>query len=260
MARMGMDADAVESAGRALKERAGQIDAIVSGLDRSVKGLLNVWEGPDAQTFVNKWWPEHRALLVTARGHVDGLGQSALNNASEQRGASNVKGDHGATSLNPGGGGDTAPAKTTPPSSSAANGPAFSSWAAGAIGRGIDVDHASGNQCVDVINDYAEARFPGVDHGVSIGGGNAKDLFSGASTQYFDKLPPGSTPQPGDIICIGPNDYSPTNGHVAVVESVQNGVVHVVQQDGNNPGGVTYRGQISTTEMNALQGYLRPKS
>ena len=103
MARMGMDADAVESAGRALKERAGQIDAIVSNLDRSVKGLLNVWDGPDAQTFVHKWWPEHRAVLVGAGSHVDGLGQSALNNASEQRGVSDEKGDRGTTSPNLGG-------------------------------------------------------------------------------------------------------------------------------------------------------------
>jgi uncharacterized protein YukE len=109
MARMGMDADAVESAGRALKERAGQIDAIVAALDRSVKGLSSVWEGLDARTFVDKWWPEHRKTLVTMRSHVDGLGQSALNNASEQR---DVSADHvsgGGAAPNPSGGDVAAP-------------------------------------------------------------------------------------------------------------------------------------------------------
>jgi surface antigen/uncharacterized protein YukE len=101
MARMGMDVDAVESAGRALKERASQLDTIVAALDRTVKSLNHVWEGKDAQTFVETWWPEHRTALVAMRSHVDGLGQSALNNASEQRGVSD---EHGG-----GGGGGTAP-------------------------------------------------------------------------------------------------------------------------------------------------------
>ena len=41
------------------------------------------------------------------------------------------------------------------------------SWATGAVGRGIDVDHAYGNQCVDVANDYADHLFPGISHSVS---------------------------------------------------------------------------------------------
>lgn len=107
MARMGMDVDAVESAGRALKERASQLDTIVAALDRTVKSLNHVWEGKDAQTFVQTWWPEHRTALIAMRSHVDGLGQSALNNASEQRGVSDDKGS---------GGGGTAP-NTGPPAS-----------------------------------------------------------------------------------------------------------------------------------------------
>lgn len=92
MTRLGMDADAVESAGRALKARAEQIDGIVRSLDRTVKGLSGVWDGKVAKTFVGTWWPEHRKLLVAARAHIDGLGQSALNNASEQRRVSSSAG------------------------------------------------------------------------------------------------------------------------------------------------------------------------
>jgi hypothetical protein len=89
MARLGMDADLVESAGRELKTRAGDITNIVSELDRLVNGLLSIWDGPDAKTFVEQWWPEHKNQLVKASTTIEGLGQSALNNASEQRNVSN---------------------------------------------------------------------------------------------------------------------------------------------------------------------------
>jgi uncharacterized protein YukE len=92
MTRLGMDADAVESAGRALKAHADRIDGIIRALDRTVKSLGPVWEGATARRFVQQTWPEYRAMLVAAREHVAGLGQSALNNASEQRGVSSAKG------------------------------------------------------------------------------------------------------------------------------------------------------------------------
>lgn len=85
MARMGMDVDQVASAGKALKERAAEIDALVGKLDGIVRAIPGAWVGPDAQQFVNEWWPEHKKTLQAASSHVAGLGQSALNNASEQR-------------------------------------------------------------------------------------------------------------------------------------------------------------------------------
>jgi uncharacterized protein YukE len=88
MARLGMDVDAVESASKDLKRRAQDINALVGDLDRVVKGLLGVWDGPDSKTFVNTWWPEHRKQLVAASSHIEGLGQSAWNNAQEQRNVS----------------------------------------------------------------------------------------------------------------------------------------------------------------------------
>lgn len=89
MARLGMDADLVESASRELKARAGDINTIVSELDRLVNGLLSIWDGPDAKTFVQQWWPEHKKQLVSASTTIEGLGQSAWNNAQEQRNVSN---------------------------------------------------------------------------------------------------------------------------------------------------------------------------
>lgn len=85
MARLGMDADAVEGVGRDLKARAGDIGNLIGQIDRLVTGLTSIWDGQDAQTFVNTWWPEHKKSLTSAQTAVDGLGQSALNNASEQR-------------------------------------------------------------------------------------------------------------------------------------------------------------------------------
>jgi uncharacterized protein YukE len=92
MAQMGMDVDAVESVGRQLKLSADSVDQIVSSLDKSVNGLLQVWDGPGAQRFVQQTWPTFRKSLVAAQASIASLGQSALNNASEQRGTSGATG------------------------------------------------------------------------------------------------------------------------------------------------------------------------
>jgi len=251
---MGMDVEAVENVGRQLKQSAASVDTIVGTLDRTVSGLSSVWEGPDAQRFAQSW-PTFRKSLLAAQASVAGLGQSALNNASEQREASGASGSGTATlpsATHVGDGSGTAP-------SAGGNVTAeFNDWKAASIGKPIDVDHAYGDQCVDVVNDYANHLFPGVSWAQSLGSGhNADGVFAAANPQYFDKVSSG--PQPGDIICIGPNQYSSV-GHVAVVESVAaNGQLTVIQQNGANPTGVTYEGHLSSAEMAAVQGYLRPK-
>ncbi len=90
MAQMGMDVEAVESVGRQLKQSAVSVDQIVATLDRTVSGLSSTWEGPDAQRFAQSW-PTFRKSLLAAQASVAGLGQSALNNASEQREAIGAK-------------------------------------------------------------------------------------------------------------------------------------------------------------------------
>ena len=94
MARMGMDVDLVEDAGRELQERARSLDAIVARIDQTVGSLTACWDGKDAQRFVNDWWPEHKSKLAAVSLSIAGLGQSALNNASEQR---DVSGGAGAS-------------------------------------------------------------------------------------------------------------------------------------------------------------------
>ena len=95
MARMGMDVDQVESAGKELKARSQEIDALVAKVDGIVRKLPGVWDGPDAQQFVNEWWPEHKKTLAHVSTSVAGLGQSALNNASQQREVSGSNGGGG---------------------------------------------------------------------------------------------------------------------------------------------------------------------
>jgi uncharacterized protein YukE len=89
MARMGMDVEAVEGVSKQLKSQASQIGALVGSIDKMVSGLTGVWDGPDAHTFVSQWWPEHKKQLLNAQSQIDGLGQSAWNNAQEQRNVSN---------------------------------------------------------------------------------------------------------------------------------------------------------------------------
>ena len=127
MARMGMDVDQVTAAGNALKQRAADIDALVSKIDGIVRSMPGVWDGPDAQQFMNEWWPEHKKTLVAASSHVAGLGQSALNNAAEQSEASGTGGAASMTGFStmpahvsanpPGGGGIDPTAPLAPPPS-----------------------------------------------------------------------------------------------------------------------------------------------
>ncbi|MBC7402580.1 MAG: hypothetical protein H7279_05310, partial [Microbacteriaceae bacterium] len=77
MTKMGMDVEAVESVGRQLKQSAASVESLVGGIDKTVSGLTGLWDGPDAQRFVQQSWPTLRKALVAAQSSVEGLGQSA---------------------------------------------------------------------------------------------------------------------------------------------------------------------------------------
>ena len=82
----GMNPEEVEDLGRRLKDVAGQIQTIVGDLERSVGSTT--WVGQDATTFKTQWWPQHKSHLTQVSQDLDGFGQSAINNATEQRQAS----------------------------------------------------------------------------------------------------------------------------------------------------------------------------
>jgi hypothetical protein len=119
MTRLGMDVDSVERVGHGLQADADALAALTTKVDAAVRRLTGVWDGRDSTEFVGTWWPQHKSNLQHVQDQIRGLGQSALNNASEQRGASD------STSGSPGigGAGATAAAAvgTTAAAASGAN-------------------------------------------------------------------------------------------------------------------------------------------
>jgi uncharacterized protein YukE len=84
-----MDVDAVEGIAKQLQSLADQISQLESQINGKVQQLPGIWDGKDAQTFVTQWWPQHQKSLKAAAEAVKGLGQAAINNASQQRDVSN---------------------------------------------------------------------------------------------------------------------------------------------------------------------------
>lgn len=86
----GMDPEAVEQLGRLLQRSGTHLDSIATDIDRMLRSSR--WEGDNAVRFLQVW-PRHRNTIRRSAQGLSGLGQSALNNASEQR---NVSGKSGA--------------------------------------------------------------------------------------------------------------------------------------------------------------------
>jgi hypothetical protein len=81
-----MDVAQVEALGRLLQQKAEQLRDAVATIETHVRATT--WIGPDAERFKGQWWPQHRGRLQQVAAQVHGFGQSALNNATEQRHAS----------------------------------------------------------------------------------------------------------------------------------------------------------------------------
>ena len=82
----GMDTGEVRRLGGSLQSSASSIDDLVRRIEGVVSG--SSWVGDDAQMFKTQWWPGHRARLKQMSQDLYGLGQSAINNASDQEQAS----------------------------------------------------------------------------------------------------------------------------------------------------------------------------
>jgi WXG100 family type VII secretion target len=85
MARMGMDVEQVEGLAAQLKNKAHDLQGLITSIDGLVHNLHSNWDGHDADVFANEWWPQHKSALQNAATSVEGLGQSAQNNANAQR-------------------------------------------------------------------------------------------------------------------------------------------------------------------------------
>lgn len=126
----------------------------------------------------------------------------------------------------------------------------------------IDEDGYYGAQCWDVVARYAREvvgcpSFP-------TGSGGAEGLyriFAQPIPQYFDRIAndpndPNQIPQKGDVL-VYQASFSPPYGHTALVISANSAGTTCLEQNGNNPGGVSY---IKTRGWTGVSGWLRPKA
>lgn len=84
MAIVGLDVEQIRSVGGQLKGQAAAIDGVIASIEGLISQAIANWTGPDATQFQDWWNTQHRPALQTAREAIDGLGQSALNNADAQ--------------------------------------------------------------------------------------------------------------------------------------------------------------------------------
>lgn len=139
-----------------------------------------------------------------------------------------------------------------------------------AKGRGIDQDGFAGFQCVDLVNNYVTNLFPDASLGnraysKTIGFGNARDLYAGASDVYFEKIPfvDGMVPQSGDIAVWGKAGTGFTSsGHVGIVYYADNRNLVMLHQDGYGRPYV-FKEESGYSRLynynGALIGFLRPR-
>lgn len=118
----------------------------------------------------------------------------------------------------------------------------------------IDEDGYYGAQCWDVVARYAREvigcpYFP-------TGSGGAEGLyriFADPIPQYFDRIQGGY--RKGDVI-VWQASFSPPYGHTALCLDFDGTTLTVLEQNGNNPGGVAY---IKQRSLYGVSGALRPK-
>ena len=86
----GMNVQEVENLGhKLLNTYAAQITQFMTQIEQLVNNTSDTWAGKDANDF-RSWWPAKRNALKAIATDLHGFGQSALNNASEQKSASGM--------------------------------------------------------------------------------------------------------------------------------------------------------------------------
>jgi len=104
----GMNIEQVEELGRYLKDQAVLLEQMTAEIHRRTT-QAQAWKGSRADRFRGAAWPQHRTRLSQLARDLDGFGQSALNNAAEQRQASGETGAAGGGSPSSAGGGGPSP-------------------------------------------------------------------------------------------------------------------------------------------------------
>jgi len=299
----GMNVDAVRQLSRDLRGQSVQLDGVCRRVDGFVSRTAGVWQGRDASDFVSWWRDQHRPKVMELVRVLEGLAQSASNNADEQEkasGAGKLGADGGVASViggaiataarhlfNPEGGAEPASgtqdsaaghsgAVDSPPAAPALNGQADAEKVAMQAfvdrykGTKIDFDGAYGAQCFDVFQKYSHtvAGVPAGTH-VATNSDKACDIYnlydSNGTSAYYDRIPYGQNPQPGDIVVYGATKTN-SYGHVALVTSVAGDRYSVLEQnyyDKNlNPegAGLVPAAVHEYSFKPGILGYLRPKN
>ncbi len=89
----GMNLAEVEELGNYLRASGRELIDSLLRINSELDGAS--WVGSDAETFKEVWWPEHLIALKRVANDLEGFGQSALNNAQEQRNVSSTGGTSG---------------------------------------------------------------------------------------------------------------------------------------------------------------------
>ena len=143
----------------------------------------------------------------------------------------------------------------------------YQTWKQNTLGNHYDIDNSGDYDCVDVPKVRAVDLYG--DWVNTIGYGNAKDLFNGASDHYFEKIPndpnnPNQLPTQGDILVFSPtpypgytNTYNNPYGHTGVLDSCDTtGYTLISQSSGTGwPAQLKY----NTWRYRHCIGWLRPK-
>lgn len=96
--------------------------------------------------------------------------------------------------------------------------------------QGFDQDGLYGNQCVDLVFNYAAHIFPIDYYGEAISG-NADQLHDWADPRYFEVIPySDEEAERGDVLIYAYGPGSGYNGHAAIVSEVYEGGMEVVHQ------------------------------
>lgn len=247
MTLIGMDVEAVNQLGKDLTTQADQVNQITSRIDQIVRQLPAIWKGTDAQRFVDWWTNQHRPSLRAAHDAIQGLGQSAKNNAEDQARASGpaapVSGHAGvADGSGPGG------SSATPPSTSAADVSVLAQATQGPQAYSVDNaiakalaedgtsrptgDNAPG-ECIKSVQRWIN------EAGGHFGGGGAVSGYvnSGAVAVAIGEVVKGDVIQYTSL--ANPDDFDPGVHTVMVTGVNADGSYQIAQSNANYTGTVS---------------------
>lgn len=276
---IGMNIEAVRHLGGGLKAQAASLRSVQGRVDSVVNSIQNEWKGIDAQAFCSWWRNEHRPTLIDLVSKLEGLGQSASNNADEQERASGGGGGSASSGMGVDAGSGppfsevpSAPSTQPSPNPSDQQRAAAAAFVSKYENTRIDYDGHYNAQCFDVFQKYSHtvAGVPG-NVSIAVDSNNASDIYQHYATNgvssYYDQVPYGQgVPQPGDIIVYGASKANGGYGHVALVTEVNGNQYDVLEQNYYdkvlNPTGegLVPAAVHSYTFNDSVLGYLRPKT